>query len=1008
MKYLFFAFLLTIIQILKIYSGELMMASQSTLLSQSGFTTNLNYTYWDTGAAFTRLQIGQTSRVCSLPYTNIAGNYRLFVRAACPRTLSSMYVILGGITNGIKIQDSDWTNSTVITTPISFTNITLVLSNYYSTGSNIQDWHLNAFYLTTNINEAIVDNPLISNSKGLLIDYTISSETNDTDIVKGNQLLNSSFELGIDNGWSYSRQTGSNRVIWWKDCYTTNSYSGQYAMDITEYNARYSIISPTFRLRYTNNVWKPYTLSFYGKSHGASFSTFTATITPIIPAKQNFPYTNKYIFSFSPSTNWIRYVTNFYLSPSPSRDFFLSIEHIGISPDGIIIDNIQLEEGSLTDYSQKDDIEYAVKSRRGGSYFALGDTPTVDLVLQSKINTNYSGTLSIYNWENQIFTNITISGNVSIGLNTNTIILPTNVGVYRYTGYLTNIGGYSSLEGGYAILSHELQSASSTLKTNTFIGIHSSPYSELIDTNRNLGFHWNRGLSAAGIYRWADIEPTEGAFDWRYSDWSTTNMSNIIILATFGDIKGGSGTPDWAWTNGYPVLYALSNYVYAVVDRYKDRVKYWELINEPHTVYTEQEIAELTELMVNAIKLADPDAKIIAGGGIFTPTYLNNFWYYLPEHTKTNIHALSIHFYPPNAGWMETDQSSYTSQFKNFIITNNINIWNSESGVWGMGMRHGDKIGWLSDGNYIFEHDFEDQHRRSHWQTSEKIIRTILNSIGSKIAKFFYYDNRLSYFSYQRVDTQSTAFEYDDALKPDLVAITYLNNLLGEGQLIDQITNIYTTNINAYAFLSENNLSVLALFTRERTANMSCIVTNSEFAVYNMFGQLLYTNETNLKVLRQPTYWVSSTLTTNTLIDIFKNSTTSFVDDTNPPAVSIDVTPIGLIDRRHLPLRFKWTSIDDLGVNVDEATNVFTRYRIVGNAINNDWSEWNATRRLKISDLPWNIYNRGLNTYYIEVQTKDIYGFFTNTISGPPFQVLVTNTVNVNANIININKLYIR
>ncbi len=127
------------------------------------------------------------------------------------------------------------------------------------------------------------------------------------------------------------------------------------------------------------------------------------------------------------------------------------------------------------------------------------------------------------------------------------------------------------------------------------------------------------GIEFARVdFLWSDLEPQEGRFDFTHQDHVLEILSRygIKILATL------NYNPLWRtfpW-NTAPDLRAFMLYVRAVVRHYKERVKYWEIWNEPdhETYWTPQDelvtYSQLLKMGYAAIKEEDASAVVLMGG----------------------------------------------------------------------------------------------------------------------------------------------------------------------------------------------------------------------------------------------------------------------------------------------------------------------------------------------------------------------------------------------------------
>lgn len=157
-------------------------------------------------------------------------------------------------------------------------------------------------------------------------------------------------------------------------------------------------------------------------------------------------------------------------------------------------------------------------------------------------------------------------------------------------------------------------------------------------------------------FLWQDIEPEPGKFRFDKYDVivNLLNKNNINILGIL------DYSADWAsvcnrwncppWHNELFIKYAAG-----VVERYKDRIKYWEVWNEPDSyTYWEQQdglksyCALLKDVYI-AVKKADPDCKVLNGGLANGLASVNKLY---DNGAKDYFDILNIHIFesPLNPG----------------------------------------------------------------------------------------------------------------------------------------------------------------------------------------------------------------------------------------------------------------------------------------------------------------------------------------------------------------------
>lgn len=158
---------------------------------------------------------------------------------------------------------------------------------------------------------------------------------------------------------------------------------------------------------------------------------------------------------------------------------------------------------------------------------------------------------------------------------------------------------------------------------------------------QDIGVKWMRDE-----FNWGHLEPEKGKWNWERLDHSVETATEHGI-SVFGLLCY------WApWTKPYTQegINDYCDYVRTVVGRYKDRIKYWEIWNEPNIGFwtgTTEQYAVLLKAAYRAVKEADPDAKVI--GCCTAGTDLRFIEKVLQSGDYDNMDILSIHpyRYPP-------------------------------------------------------------------------------------------------------------------------------------------------------------------------------------------------------------------------------------------------------------------------------------------------------------------------------------------------------------------------
>jgi hypothetical protein len=186
--------------------------------------------------------------------------------------------------------------------------------------------------------------------------------------------------------------------------------------------------------------------------------------------------------------------------------------------------------------------------------------------------------------------------------------------------------------------------ASSNWGVNYFGYAPEFPQEQLLDRAAALGVKWIR-LSPS----WGEVERKKGEYDWQAAD---ALLAGAVKrgLTPFVLISGGNrlygGLPP---THNDEAFAAWSRFVEAMVARYKDRVGYWEIWNEPNLPgfwRPEPQPAEYARLLKQAariIRRLDPRARII--GGVLSKVDLEFTEAFLKEGAGDSLDILCYHPY---------------------------------------------------------------------------------------------------------------------------------------------------------------------------------------------------------------------------------------------------------------------------------------------------------------------------------------------------------------------------
>jgi polysaccharide biosynthesis protein PslG len=139
--------------------------------------------------------------------------------------------------------------------------------------------------------------------------------------------------------------------------------------------------------------------------------------------------------------------------------------------------------------------------------------------------------------------------------------------------------------------------------------------------------HSIRLMKEAGVgfvrfdFGWQDIEPAQGEFRFEKFDAIVELLrENHIGILGILDYTATWASPDGRWNNPPRDNQLFVNYACKVIERYKGKVKYWEIWNEPDspTYWYDQDglksYCVLLKEVYLAAKRVDPGCKILNGG----------------------------------------------------------------------------------------------------------------------------------------------------------------------------------------------------------------------------------------------------------------------------------------------------------------------------------------------------------------------------------------------------------
>jgi polysaccharide biosynthesis protein PslG len=137
-------------------------------------------------------------------------------------------------------------------------------------------------------------------------------------------------------------------------------------------------------------------------------------------------------------------------------------------------------------------------------------------------------------------------------------------------------------------------------------------------------------------FGWDGIEEEKDRYDWHFWDdlvETAVDRYGITLIPYICYTPRWNATrqeDEYFWRSP-PVDYdEFGEFVFDLVSRYRDRIKTWELWNEPDIPWfwmgTTEEFARLVKVGSDAVRRADPEARVVLGGIAYNPDYIRDLF----------------------------------------------------------------------------------------------------------------------------------------------------------------------------------------------------------------------------------------------------------------------------------------------------------------------------------------------------------------------------------------------
>ena len=705
--------------------------------------------------------------------------------------------------------------------------------------------------------------------------------------------------------------------------------------------------------------------------------------------------------SFKLVEGWQQIKISGTLSSYPTSDYHAMITATSV---GLWADQMQLEEGDLTEFKPRSPLEVGLVCDKVSNIFLEGEPVTMPLLAHNGSAKDIAGKVGyeVYDFLNRKVKSGSVDATVRAGETwQGALDLSTGKrGAFRVVLWVEGQDGTEEEVVFSVVAKPKVVGPDPT----SIIGIHASTTDHVLTAMQKLGMKWQRSLSPDPWARWGFVEPEQGKFTWYDEAVRRTVGHDMQILACIHGwwpawaLKEAPADPaarpagtvviDYDKKSQLLDLDAWEAYVFALVSHYKDSIHYWEVCNEPVHAMKPEAYVEVLKRATRAIRKADPTAKIVGMGGSYDCAWQLGVIKGLGDKPKDFMDLISTHLYPPGADPFNPSHDTRGLEYHDkIIVPYDIEVWNTETGPWCGGMYQGLNSNYrlvneTGAGNKAPEVAF-----RGFNFEAERTVYNFMHTVGNGMTKYFYYDAR----PYQGPDyykTHCTILHYDDTIRTKGIAYAVLAWLFDHSKGLGNISAVPKTreefraattsptthevgdlgsDVKVYAYLFDRSgvplVAIWSSDTKNRTLKLA--LDAAQFKAYDMMGNEIKTTGGVVSFGRAPIYLEGQgKLTVEDLKAAVRKGRLAEVPDKTPPNLSISEGPRGAIDRTSV--RFRWVAADETYVpavkGVGDPNAVTYSYRLVGR--DKDWSAWTSRMFVCCDTLP-------PGDYQFEVKARD-------------------------------------
>ena len=502
----------------------------------------------------------------------------------------------------------------------------------------------------------------------------------------GNHVLNGSFELAGYRWGTEGRDSLAAQPVAGGPC-------GQTCLRIR--------VDPATADEYAVDCFEPRFWKVYGSTIGTATWTALHAGRPVVlsaylrsgrePVKARLSIGTRRNRVVEVGSEWKRYEVS--AKPSPNGSFV----NIGIAlgrdpqPCELYVDGVQLEHADkATSFAPRESIEVALTTERYGGIYMVDEMPTAQLGLHATERTGVKVLVAVTDCWDKVVQQQTLDMACPAGETVRRQVelrgLPK--GFFRLTATILGRSDVTPAKLRLAKVEplHKLHAGAD----GPFGINHASPALSRLPLMRMAGITWVRDWTI----KWHQVQASDGApFDFTMGDrlidrWVAHGFKVMCVLpypgtpwcttAPADSPRTGGGRPFYRTLSYMPAdVGKFGDYVHATVAHFKDRVKVWEILNEPSRM-APQNYAKLLRVAHARAKEADPTCRVVGGYSAAPDTAFGKYEPLFKLGALGHMDIVNLHPYP-NA----RSGHSYIAGLNKFNACMDANggrvpIWNTE------------------------------------------------------------------------------------------------------------------------------------------------------------------------------------------------------------------------------------------------------------------------------------------------------------------------------------------